>query len=524
MTSLPAIDAKRGDLESELLPVLQSGFAYSQFRPGQLGILGSVFQGLDTLAVMPTGGGKSLCYQLPALARPGVVVVVSPLISLMKDQVQRLRERGIPAGCLHTGQRVGEKREVFATLKKSDRYLLYLSPERVQKPGFAPWLRSQQVSLFAIDEAHCVSQGGPDFRQDYHRLSLLRELRPEVPLLALTATATPQVLRDIAKVLKMESPERHVYGFYRPNLYYQVEICENEAAKRAQVKSALAQFSEGRVLIYCGTRKQCEELTELLGPEHAGVDYYHAGLESDQRHRVQEDFEQGRTRVLIATNAFGMGIDHPDVRLVLHYQMPANIESFYQEAGRAGRDGEDSTCLMLYAKRDKGLQAYFINQSQAEERHRRQRWRALETIVQFAEGGECRHAGILTYFRDTQRISACGHCDVCLPDSPRRVRWIPSVVPLAQPERKSRKRKSISEGPLSPDAQGRSEKLREWRKAFAQSQDIPAFLVFSNKTLQDLAQKAPQSLADLERVYGLGERKIEWIGEAVLKCLQTENL
>lgn len=522
MSSSPASALALGSLESELLSLLQTGFGYPHFRRGQLDILTSILQGSDTLAVMPTGGGKSLCYQLPSLAGPGVVVVVSPLISLMKDQVQRLKERGIPAGCLHTGQGVAEKRAVFSDLKKSDRFLLYLSPERVQKSGFSSWLRTQEVSLFAIDEAHCVSQWGPEFRQDYHRLALLRELRPEVPILALTATATPQVLRDIAKQLGMRNPKRHVYGFYRPNLYYQVETCESDLAKRAWVRSALEHFSEGRVLIYCGTRKQCEELTQTLSPDYAAIDYYHAGMETERRHLVQKDYCEGRTRILIATNAFGMGVDHPDVRLVLHFQMPANIESYYQEMGRAGRDDRNSTCLMLYAKKDKGLHAYFITQSQAEERHRDQRWRALETMVQFAEGGECRHAGILTYFRDSQRISCCGHCDVCAPESPRRVRRIVESGPILEPAVKPKRRKNRTEGPLSPEGRIRMELLRDWRRSFAQSRDIPAFLVFSNKTLQDLAAKEPQSLTDLESIYGLGPQKIEWFGEALLKCLSGE--
>ncbi|HKX13077.1 MAG TPA: ATP-dependent DNA helicase RecQ [bacterium] len=516
---LPAIQESEESLPTEWLALLRDRFGHSGFRHGQEGILRSVFQLRDTLAVMPTGGGKSLCYQLPALARPGLTVVVSPLISLMKDQVRLLRQRGIPAGCLHTGQSYQEKREVFAELGSNDRFLLYLSPERVQKPGFATWLQGRPISLFAIDEAHCVSAWGPDFRQDYHRLSLLRELRPEVPILALTATATPRVLKDIATQLKMEGAARHVYGFYRPNLFYQVETCESDLVKTAWLKQALSQHPTGKILIYCGTRKQCESLREELSRSFAGVDLYHAGLETEQRHQVQADFAAGTTRILAATNAFGMGIDHPDVRLVVHFQMPANIESYYQEIGRAGRDGQDSTCLLLYAKRDKGLHAYFIGQSQAEARHLDQRWRALETMVQFVEGGECRHAGILTYFRDSQRITACGHCEVCAPDSPRRVHLDREKIPL--PATRSRKGKARSEAPLDASGQERREALQEWRKTFAKSQDVPAFLVFSNKTLDDLAAKNPGSLDALASVYGLGPQKIERFGAEILAVLRS---
>jgi len=507
-------------LQEKLEALLREHFSFPHFRKGQLDILRSVLADQDTLAVMPTGRGKSLCYQIPALEKPGIVLVVCPLISLMQDQVQALKARGIPAGCLHTGQDFSEKREVFAELKRSERYLLYLSPERVQKPGFAAWIQQQEISLFAIDEAHCISKWGPDFRQDYHRLALLRELKPEVPILALTATATPQVLRDIAKQLGMKSPTKHVYGFYRPNLYYQVETCENEAVKRSLLKRALVQHPDGKVLVYCGTRKQCEELAEELALQFSGVDFYHAGLESERRSAIQQDFAAGRCRILLATNAFGMGIDQPDVRLVVHYQMPANIESYYQEIGRAGRDGADATCLLLYAKRDKGLHSYFITQSDAEEHHRQQRWKALDTIVQFAEGGECRHAGILTYFRDSFRIGSCGHCDVCDPLSPRRVaRLEETVIPLLPRKKKG---KEVAETPLDAEGQGRYELLKTWRKEYAQSKDIPAFLVFSNKTLQDLSAKNPQSLTELEGVYGLGPQKIEAFGAELLKILQGD--
>ncbi|MFO1463527.1 MAG: ATP-dependent DNA helicase RecQ [bacterium] len=518
MESAPLADPEFDPTQARLEGLLREHFGFPHFRKGQLDILRSVLAGQDTLAVMPTGGGKSLCYQIPALDRPGIVLVVSPLISLMQDQVGALRARGIPAGCLHTGQEASKKREIFSELRRAERYLLYLSPERVQKPGFAAWARQQSISLIAIDEAHCVSQWGPDFRQDYHRLALLRELKPEVPLLALTATATPQVLRDISRQLGMKKPARHVYGFYRPNLYYQVETCEHEGLKRSLVRRALQRHPEGKVLIYCGTRKQCEELAAELAPEFAGVDFYHAGLATEQRNAIQQDFGAGRTRILLATNAFGMGIDQPDVRLVVHYQMPANIESYYQEIGRAGRDGGEATCLLLYAKRDKGLHSYFITQSQAEERHRQQRWRALDTMVQFAEGGECRHAGILTYFRDSFRIGACGHCDVCAPSSARRIPREETTPLPASPTRK-KKGKELSDTPLDAAGQLRYELLKAWRKEYAQARDIPAFLVFSNKTLQDLAAKHPGTLEELERIYGLGPQKIEAFGAELLQSL-----
>lgn len=501
---------------------LKSHFQLPAFRKGQREIITSVMENRDTLAIMPTGGGKSLCYQLPAIAKDGLVIVVTPLISLMKDQVRSLRDLGIAAGCLHSQQGYGEKRELFREMESASKFLLYLSPERIQKEGFAKWLSSKKPVLFAIDEAHCVSQWGHDFREDYNRLSLLREIAPEVPILALTATATPQVASDIAKRLTLKDPDRHVYGFYRPNLYYQVRSCSSADDKLEALVSAVNGVSEGRVLVYCGTRGATEELCHQLSKFNPKVGYYHAGMDSTQRTEVQGQYDSGEIRILCATNAFGMGIDHPDVRLIVHYQLPANLESYYQEIGRAGRDGKESTCLLLYAKKDKGLQSFFITQSTAPKSIISYRWRALDAIVQYAEGGECRHSGILTYFRDAQRIDECGHCDICAPNSNRRFKF--AERPSAKFIRKKRgtaktKTPILDDGPVSPEIEARMKQIRQWRTGYAKAKDIPAFMVFSNKTLKDLAMKAPSTQTDLLKVYGLGEHKVDEFGSELLDLM-----
>jgi ATP-dependent DNA helicase RecQ len=503
----------------EFEPLLQSHFGLPNFRRGQKEIITSVLSGRDVLAVLPTGGGKSLCYQYPAVARNGLTVVISPLIALMKDQVDGLNRLGVPAGCIHSGQTEAEKRDVFRRMAGGGTFILYVSPERVQKEGFQRWMRETPVALFAIDEAHCVSQWGHDFREDYALLKILKQARPEVPVLALTASATPFVLNDIAVQLGLKTPVRHVHGFYRPNLYYQVEFCEDDEMKYALLRQSLRQNPQGRILIYCGTRSVTEELAGVLSTEFEAVGFYHAGMSTDDRTRTQDDFAAGRTRILTATNAFGMGIDHPDVRLVVHFQIPANIDSLYQEMGRAGRDGLASTCLLLYAKKDKGLQSFFIQRSKAPSHIQSSRWRGLENLIDYAEGGECRHAEILTYYQDSQRLEKCGHCDVCLPDSGRRIHrpLLEKVKAVLKPGKRSARKSAPSAAVALSGEQARLfENLKRWRLSKAREMDVPAFVIMSDRTLRSLAEKQPREASQLHDIYGLGEVKIEKFGPEIL--------
>ena len=511
---------------SDFEKVLQKSFSLPGFRKGQREIITAVLEKKDVLAVLPTGGGKSLCYQFPALWTQQLVIVISPLIALMRDQVASLHRMGLRAGCLYSGQTDQEKRALFQEMNEGGPFVLYLSPERVQKEGFKKWIMNRQIALFAVDEAHCVSQWGHDFRAEYTQINVLKTLRPDIPILALTASATPLVLNDISKNLSLNKPEKMVHGFYRPNLFYQVEACADEEDKLEYLTQSLRQIPTGRKLIYCGTRKQTEELAKFLDKKFDGVDYYHAGLSTGERTRVQEQYIRSELKILVATNAFGMGIDQPDVRLVVHYQLPANIDSLYQEMGRAGRDEKESNCLLLYAKADKGLQSFFIMNADAPKAIKDSRWRNLEALVNYAEGSECRHGEILTYYRDSQRLRACGHCDACEPKSERKIVKAPrqtAVISAASQVKlrsKVKKKPSMVEVTMDSLQEKRFVSLKSWRKQKAIELDLPAFVVFSDQTLKHLSVKNPQNLDEMKLVHGIGDMKLEKFGWDILAQLQ----
>jgi ATP-dependent DNA helicase RecQ len=354
--------AEEADLLRQARSLMESVFGFRDFRPGQEEILEAIFSGEDTLVVMPTGRGKSLCYQLPALVLPGVSLIISPLIALMKDQVDTLRVRELPAASIHSLMGLREQEEALREIASGTRKLIYVSPERLQNNTFLSALRKQPVSLVAVDEAHCISEWGHDFRPDYLRIGKILDLLGRPQTIALTATATARVREDIITQLKLRAPRQFVTGFDRENLFWEVSPSNTAKEKMSLLTRRLADLSGGAI-VYTGTRKSVESIVSGLVNQGIHAEGYHAGMEDEERNRVQEDFLQGRLDLIVATNAFGMGIDRSDIRMVIHHQLPGSIESYYQESGRAGRDGERSECLLLFSPADRHLQEFFIESS-----------------------------------------------------------------------------------------------------------------------------------------------------------------
>ena len=607
-----------------VLELLKTHFGYDGFLPRQEEIVSSVMEGRDGFVLMPTGGGKSLCYQLPALALGGVTLVVSPLIALMKDQVDALRANGIPAGFINSSLTQAQIALVEARAREDQYRILYVAPERAMLPAFHDFLAQLNVKLIAIDEAHCVSHWGHDFRPAYRELKALREICPNAPAIALTATATTPVREDILAELGLRQPRVFISSFNRPNLSYSVE------PKERSLDALLALLEKHRgesTIIYCVARKATEEMAHTLSRRGFKAEAYHAGREPADRRDIQDRFIRDETPIVVATIAFGMGIDKPDIRLVVHYDLPKNLEGYYQETGRAGRDGMPSECVLFYSYGDKAKQEYFIGQMEDTEERERGRIR-LDRMVAFCRLTTCRRKYVLEYLGEEWPEKNCGNCDVCL--SPREeydateiVQKVLSAVirtgerfgaghvirvllgastkrvqelghdklsvfgiagghsldelrqlvdalldqgllsssgdqystlqvtpegraflkarqPLAltrpivqdrgsaylgsetpsrdRSTRRDRNRVSDNDD-AAPYDEGLFRELSALRKRIADQQGVPAFIVFNDKSLREMARRRPRTLEDFARISGVGEAKLTELGRSFTELI-----
>jgi ATP-dependent DNA helicase RecQ len=518
-----------------LAEALRRYWGYHEFRPKQENVIRSLLAAHDTCVVMPTGGGKSLCYQLPAVISGKTAVVVSPLIALMQDQAAQLAQMGIPAGALTSMQSALERRQVMDKAARGEYRLLYLSPERLAAESTFAWLSRVPVDFFAVDEAHCISEWGHEFRPEYRQLSRLRTTFPKLPIAAFTASATRQVRHDILKQLQMREPDLYIASFHRKNLSYVVHECEARTQMDLLVR-ALRHYAGESVIVYSPTIRRVEETVEYLEENGIAAVPYHAKMESSLRQQNQERWMSDEVRVLVGTIAFGLGINKPPVRAVIHLSLPKSIEQYYQEAGRAGRDGRPADCVLLWQKQDHVLLSYFIKEI-VDDAERERAFERKRVIGRFVDSQRCRHRQICLHFGENPKWESCGNCDNCA----ARPEWLnkeiasPAVPGVAVRKRSLPRTASPSfyEPMLPSDKPGAwdaapaevdpmlAEYLREWRRNMARENKVPAYIVLHDSTLEELCRRQPSNFSQLKQVPGIGEKKADVYGAEILQALRN---